>query len=496
MANLHAASNLVAPVGSLGTGSGGGTIATQALEKDWVPELDVYPIVDAVNGPLLADSLLQTGDLPGSSTAPALNTTGMRFIPWNGVDQFGQPWFNYQGMVPASAPSNIQTAAGRSCLLNAFTPRFFNGSTGQYYNGHQSIRIGIAATHVVPVWYVSQGQINGAHVDMHVMVEHNGKNKHLSSANNVADGLPTVGGGPSANTYRRELTYLKHEYREHRFILSPNSYFLGVWVDTISNIQRPKNRPQLYVTGIDSWNDPQTVILDGTGWTGRDYQCLPQCVVASFRTGMCWGTDAQGGTGELNANGTTGGDVASYAGSRSSMAGSDSRCNWRATWWSGQYPIFTDVGGWNDGTAIGGLGVPYRDNYRAVIAARITKTQAACIAAGNDARFVQVGIQPVNIVSTNDVKYLAAQGQTDIPALFPGVVLGHVPLMPMWWQDTSYDSTGPRFLYCNTSDNIHLLAVGDNAVVGYYCDGIGKFEIDVAYLAKTALAPVPVVSVP
>lgn len=491
--SLHFASHITSPDGAIGAGGGGTSV--QTLEQDWVPELDRFPIVDAVNGPLLADSLIQTGDLPTSSTAPALNTAGMRFIPWNGVDQFGQPWFNYQGMVPSASPSNITTSAGRACLLNAFTPRWFNGNSEQYYNGVQSIRIGIAATHVVPVWYTSQGQINGTNVDMHVMVEHGGKNKHLSSANNVVDGLPTVGGG-GANTYRRELTYVDHRYREHRFILGPNSYFLGVWVDVISNIQRPKNRQQLFVTGVDSWNDPQTVIGNGSGWTGRDYQCLPQCIVASFRTGMCWGTDAQGGTGELNANGTSGGTVSTYTGNRSSMAGSDSRVNWRANWWSGQYPIFTDVGGWNDGTAIGGLGTPYRDNYRAVIAARITKTQAACIAAGHDARFVQVGIQPVDITSTNDVKYLAALGQTDIPALFPGVVLGHVPLMPMWWQDTAYDSSGPRFLYCNTTDNIHLLAVGDDAVTGYYCDGIGKFQIDTAYLAKTANAGVPVVSVP
>lgn len=475
----HSASYITDPTGLLGAG-GGSSIKT--LEQDWVPEMEVHPAVDAVNGPITADSGVVSGDL----SAPA----GQRFIPWDAVDQYGQPIFNYQGMVPSYAPANIQTAAGRTCLLNAFTPRWFNGTTGQYYNGVQSIRVGIASINVTPVWYTAQGQLSATNVDMHIMVEHQGKNKHLSSAPTATDGLPVVGGGGSG-TYHRSLAHVDHRYKEHRFILGPNCYFLGCWVDTISNIQRPKNRPQLFVTGIDSWQDPQTVVGNGTGWTGRDYQCLPQCIVASFRTGMCWGTDGQGGTGEYNANGTTGGGADTYTGNRSSAAWSDSRVDWRANWWSSQFPIWVDIGGWNDGSS---MVSPYQSTYRTRVAARVQKTIDRINALGRDTRFVNIGIQPVDVTATTDNKYLAALGQQEVPGLFPGVVIGHAPLMPMWWQDTT--STGPRSLYCNNSDHIHLLAVGDNAVVGYYCDYMGKFQVDTAYLNEIANANVPVVTVP
>lgn len=485
---LHIASDITSPDGAVG---GGGGVSYKQLQQDWKPELDRYPIVDSVNGPLVADSGILAGDMPASgAAAPLLNQTGKRFIPWDAVDQYGVPWFNYQGMVPSAAPANIQTAAGRSCLLNAFTPRWFNGSTGQYYNGVQSIRVGIASTTVTPVWYTAQGQISATNVDMHVMVEHGGVNKHLSSANNVVDGMPRIGGSGS-NTYRRELTYVDHRYREHRFILGPNCYFLGVWIDTLSTLQRPKNRPQLFITGTDSWQDPQTVVGNGTGYTNRDYQCLPQPIVASFRTGMCWGTDAQGGTGEYNANATSGGDADTYNGNRSSAAWSDSRVNWRANWWSSQYPIFVDIGGWNDGSA---MVSPYQSTYRTRVAARVQKTIDRIVTLGRETRFVNIGIQGVQITSTTDAKYLAALGQAEVPALFPGVVIGHVPLMPMWWQDTT--TTGPRAIYCNDSDHIHLWAIGDDAVVGYYTDIMGKFKIDTDYLNKTANAAVPVVSVP
>jgi hypothetical protein len=488
MANLHLASNPVSPQGPLGSSAG----ATIALNSQWRREKDIYPIVNATTGPLTADSGVVSGDLS--------TTTGLRFIPWTAVDQVtGQPVFNYQGMVPTNAPANIITAAGRTPMLNAFTPRWFNGSTGQYYNGVQSIRVGIASARVVFVWYTAQAQISATNVDMHVMVEHGGSNKHLSSSSSVADGLPTVGGGGSG-TYRRDLTYVDSRYREHRLILGPNSYFLGVWIDTMSVIRRPKNRPQMFVHGVDSWQDPQTVVGNGTGFTGRDYQCLPQAIVSSFHTGMCHGIDGQGGTGEYNANGTSGGDVATYSGNRSSAAWSDSRVNWRANWYSSQYPIFADIGGWNDGTS---MTSPYQSTYLARVSARVQKTITACQNKGYDCRFVNVGIQGVQITGSvaagaasdpTYMKYLASLGQLQLPSSFPGVVLGAVSLMDMWWWDTT--SSGPRSIYCNSTDGIHLLAIGDDAVANWYWERIGEFNIDTAFVAKTVAADVPIVSVP
>jgi hypothetical protein len=482
MGAVRTGSEITTPSGPI---AGGGGVATKPLAEDWVPEMARYPVVDAGNGPLTGDGGIEAGDLPVGEQ------TGMRFIPFDAVDSVtGQPIFNYQGMVPALAPANIQTAAGRTCLLNAFTPRWYNGTTGQYYNGHQSIRVGIASSKVVPVWYCGQGQISATKLDMHVQVEHQGQNKHLSSNGTTVDGLPrTLSAG--SGTYRRELSYVDHRYREHRFMLGPNGYFLGCWIDTLSVIQRPKNRSQLHILGTDSWNDPQSWFSSpGYAWPGGDWQCLPPCVVASFRTGVAWGTDAQGGTGEFNANGTSGGGDEDYNGNRSSAAWSDSRVNWRADYYSKQGAIFDDMGGWNDG---GALTVPYQANYKTRTAARIQKTIDACDANGREARFVNVGIQPVDISGPTAAKWLAALGQAEVPGLFPGVVIGHVPLMAMWGDTTS---SGPRDLYCNESDGIHLVAVGDDAVMGFTLDTMGRFSIDQDYLNLCAEANVPIEAVP
>jgi len=481
MGAVRTGSEIITPSGPLSSGGAG----VKTLAEDWTPELARYPVVDAVNGPLTGDGGIVAGDLPVGSQ------TGMRFIPWDAVDSVtGQPIFNYQGMIPATAPSNIQTAAGRTCLLNAASPRWYNGTAGQYYNGHQSIRVGIGSAKVVPVWYCGQGQLSATKLDMQIAVEHQGQNKLLSSSSTVVDGLPrNLSGG--SGTYRRELTYADHRYREHRFMLGANGYFLGCWIETLSVIQRPKNRPQLYITGVDSWQDAQTWFSSpGYTWPGGDWQCLPPAVIMSLRTGMAFGIDGQGGTGEYNANATSGGELDTYNGHRSSAAWSDSRVNWRADYYSKQGAIFLDIGGWNDGSS---MVSPYQATYKARCAARIQKTIDRCGAYGRECRFVNVGIQPVDISGPTAAKWLAALGQAELPGAFPGVVIGHVPLMAMW-TDTS--TSGPRSLYCNSSDNIHLVGVGDDVVSGYILDTMGKFEIDAEFLAITANANINFETVP
>lgn len=476
-----------------------GAVGTQgakaAAQRAWKPEFGVYPVAGSSMGDLVADSGIVSGDLPGSSTAPALNTTGMVFVPYTQLDQVtGDPIFNFQGMLPTAAPAGILTAAGRSCLLNASSPRWNLGATGQYLAGAQSIRVGINSSKVVPVWYCGQGQLAGTVLDQHVMVEHNGENKHLSSNGTAADGLPRTATGGSG-TYRRELTYVDPQYREHRFLGGANHYFIGVWIDVTGSIRRPKNRPQCWVNNVDSWNDAQTWSQSqGYTWPTADYQCLPMCAVQSFISGMAWGSDSQGGTGEINANGTSGGDASNYTGNRSSAAWSDSRCLWRANWWSQQWPIYCDIGGWNDGSGISGLGTPYRDNYRTRVAARIQKTIDACVALGRDARFANVGIQPVDISGTSDLKYLAALGQSDIPALFPNNVIGHVALMDMWWRDTS--TSGARSVVTWTSDHIHLNALGDRHVGNWFMEHLGEMVVDSAYTNNAQSAVVPLLAIP
>lgn len=485
---LHASAEIVTPAGTLGVGGGGGG-GSQPMGSYFKREWTIHPPC-ASSGPIVSDSGLVAGDLSV--------TTGMVFIPWNQLDTvLSQPLFNFQGMVPAQAPANIITAlhaisgfSSKTCMMNAGTPRWYFGNAGQYYNGNMDIRVGISSVNVVPVFYVGQGQISATTVDNHMLVQCGSQNMHLSSTPTAADGLPTTLTGGNG-VYHRQIVNVRNEYKEYRFLAGANSYFLGVWVDTLAVITRPANKPIVFPHGVDSWQDGQTWLTDGYNWNG-EYQCLPQCTVASFHTGMCHGTDGQGGTGELNPNGTTGGDSPTYDGNRSSMAGSDSRCNWRAKYFGPQYPTYADIGGWNDGSR---LSTPYQANYATTVAARMTKTIAAHAALSNDCRFVNVGIQPVDISGTSDAKWLAALGQAEMPGLFPGVCLGHVPLMAMWGDTTT---TGPRSIYCAASDGllIHLRLIGSYMVCGYIWDKAAAFMIDDAFVAKTMAANVPIVSPP
>lgn len=485
MANLRISSQVEADGVILGSGGGSSNVPMGEFFRQ---EKQIYPAANGTVGPMLSDGGLASGDLPSGSQ------TGKRFVSVFDTNPVtGQPYFNFQGMVPTQAPAGIQSAAGKDVLLNANTPRWNLGATGQYLNGNQDLRIGIASTTVVPVFWCGQGQLSATTLDMHVMVSDNGVNKHLSSTGTAQDGQPAVVTGGSGY-YRRELSYIRTDYREHRFIMGANCYFLGVWVDYEAIVRRPDNKPLSFIHGLDSWNDPQSWWTQGQAdWTG-DFQCLPMCTVASFHTGMCHGTDAQGGTGEYNPNGTSGGDAASYSGSRSSAAWSDSRVNWRANWWSSQFPTFADIGGWNDGSS---LVSPYRTTYAARVAARYTKTIAAISNVNNDARYVNISIEPVNFSTpySTDPKYVAALGQGDVPALFPGFVLGAVTLMPMWYNDMSING---RDVYTLTADSarIHLRRIGDDAVSGYIWDRVKHMPIDSAFVAKTSSADIPIVTVP
>lgn len=466
-----------AKIAALGSG-------TVVLGANWKPELEIYPVVDATNGPITSDSGIVAGD--GASH------TGMTFIPWNAVDMYGKPVFNYQGMVVANAPAGVLSAAGQAIMINAATPRCYFGNTGQYYNGWQDISFDLASSKCYPVWYNYATQISSTKTDMHMLVQHEGKMKHLSDNDTVPNGLPrtlTTGSGIK----HRAVVYKTHKMQRHRILLGGGGYFAGIWVDTIYELRRTPNK-QLFIHGTDSWNDSMTWSSgDGYSATGS-YQSIGMPQMMSFYTGQCHGTDAQGGTGEYNANATSGGDLETYGNDivndiKSSAAWSNSRVNWRAIQYGQQYPIFVDIGGWNDGTATPS---PYQASYRTRVAARIQKTINACATYNRECRFINVGIEPAD-VSVGDVKELSERGQQEIPALFPGVVLGHTPILPMWVDNST---SGPRSIYTFTSDHIHLLLNGLQAVAPYISSSMAKFKVDQDYLNKMMTADIPVLTLP
>lgn len=437
------------------------------------PEDQIYPAPAASPAPLTTD-----GGIVSGQPSP---TTGLRFISAADLTAF-----NYQGMWPAGAPAGIVTAAGAGCICNADTPRRYSFGTysGEWQPGTIDLRFVTDSLRVIPIWYNYSGYSGTAYHDQHMMVSDRGVMKHLSDGS-ASNGLPRTNAG-GTGLYRRELTYDERRPREHRAMFPGFAYFLGVWIDTLATIVKAPNRP-LFMHDMDSWNEPLGASWDGTqaglGFPTGTYMCLGMPQVASFITGCTHGTCAQGGTGEENANGTSGGNLIGYAGSLSSAMWTDSRVNDFLTKFGPQYPIKVDIGGWNDDTS---LGTPYRTTYAARVQARYAKTIANSAVVGRDIKMINVGIQPVEYTD-GSARDLSQLGQADAAALFPANVLGHVNLKGMW-PDRS--SSGARSIYCYSQGGIwiHMNLGGNYSVSSYIWSQIAQMKCSRSYIAAALSA--------
>lgn len=450
------------------------------LGSRFLKEKLAHPLPAAAPAPLITDGGIADGQ-------PA-STTGLKFIPWTNLDAF-----NYQGnfMAAAGTPVTANFSLNPGALgQNQSTPRryAFGTFTGEPLGSTLDFRFMTDSTRVIPVWVNFTGYSGTAYTDMHMMVEHEGQMKHLSSNNTVIDGLPRTQSSTGSGVKRRELLFSDRRMRRMRAIMPGLCYFAGVWIDTLATIRKTPNL-DLYMHNGDSWNEPNNASFSdnpGGGMPSGSYMCLGLPQYLSFETGAAHGSYAQGGTGEANANGTSN-TASTYAGTDGpgSSMWTDSRVNDIVAKFGPQFPIELDIGSKNDGNL---LGTPYKTTYKARMQARITKLIARSVAAGREIKVISVGIQPADWTpGDGSPEDLSEQGQAEVPALFPGVVLGFVSIKNMW---DAKSTSGQRSILCLAQGGLylHLNVSGYISVAGHIAAGIAPLTISANYLQKTRTA--------
>lgn len=437
----------------------------------------IHPLPGASPAVLTSDGGLAAGGVSA--------TTGLKFIPWSNLEAF-----NYQGMFMQAAVSQVTDAASQSAGalgINACTPRKFNYGTfsNEFLGGTIDFRFLTDSTRVIPQWFHWADYIGSNYQDCHVMVEHEGEMKHLSSNNTTADGLPrsaTSGSGFK----RRELQFLDRREKEIRVMLPGPSFLQGVWIDTKATIRKPPNK-DLFMHNGDSWNEPMGASFSdnpGGGFPSGSYMCLGMPQWLSFETGQAHGTYAQGGTGRWNG-GVSGSDSSTYTGTGNSSMWTDARVNDALTKFGPQFPIELAIGSWNDGDR---PGTPYKANYKAREIARDTKLFSRSIAAGRDFKLIDIGIQPADWTpGDGGFRDLSEQGLAEVPAameaLYPGMHLGYGSIKNMW---DNKGTGGQRSILCLSQSGIyiHLNVSGYQSVCGYLAAIIGSIKCPTNYLEK------------
>lgn len=432
------------------------------LGSSWQSMDEIWPAVDVTNGPLTADSGIVAG-LP--------STAGLKFIPAN---QLGA--FNYQAMymIAASAARNAATVGGTRGMYNAPTPRIFGFGTlgSELVGGNMDIGFVADSVKVIPVWSIFNAYDSVTYHDMHMCASHRGgRMKQLNK-------LPVTSNG-GGGVFHRVLQFNEAWQQEYRLFLPGRATFLGVYVDTLASIRASANK-QLFLHNGDSWNEP----LDATfkseranqGYRLGSYMCLGISERLSIISGQRWATIAQGGTGPFNDGQGNPGSL-SATGTGSTVCWSDSRTNDFVSKFAPRNSIVVDVGGWNAGN-LGGTS--YKDTFKARLVAGYTKV----LALKPDLKFINVGIQPVDI-SAGDARDLSMQAQAEIPAAFPNNCLGHISLKEMW-TDTS--KAGPRSVNCIPENMfgvdlyIHHTVGGKDNYAGWVLPRIAQMTCDANYV--------------
>lgn len=442
----------------------------------------------APGGHLTTDAGIQDG-IP----AP---TTGLRWVPWNELDDDLRPIFNYQCQNPVTAPAAINATAaaaipGATAMANVTGSRKygFGALSAEYINGTQNIRFDTDSLRVIPVWVNYNGYTGSSYHDMHMLVQGaDGTMQHLSDgvANNGLPRTASTGGGVK----RRELTFSDRRMKKQRVILSGFGHFMGVYIDTNAEIRRTANKPG-FMGGIDSWWEPNGASWNltggGSGYGGSSYQCIGLPEAISFHLGLPCGTHGEGGSGWKMANGVTAGEDPAYAtdGTTSCQA-SDVRMASLVAKFSGQYLIHYLPASWNDGSS---LGTPYQTTYRTRMTVGLSKMIAYSALLGRDIRFITGTIQPVDR-AVGDFRDLSDVGVAEIPAIYPNHCLGMTRLRSMW-KDTTYPS-GSRAIYCHSNPSsayIHLWSYpGNTSVAGYLAEHWSQLAVPLDYLQKAVAA--------
>lgn len=463
MATKYNASGVRTPGGSLVTAAdvaaspNAGTLPLGSLFR---PMKDVWPAVDAANGPLTANAAPVLG-------MPTL--TGKTLYGWNsGV-------FNTQSQNWVAVPTGAgQNTSGQSACCNASTPRIWTYGNMTNSPIESVIDFGIVtdATSIDIIYVLNAQYVGTNYHDSQVYAEYNGHMRKL-------DALPQTSSVGNGLMYRT-VSFKQGQEREIRIVLPAQAWFVGVAINSAATVRKAPNKLLLAING-DSWNEAGGMVLAapiGGGWPTGTYRVggLPQMIAEA--TGAAVIMFAQGGTGEYNANDGVSHDANFVDAANASVFHSVSRINDFWTKFGARSPIIWTVGGWNDGTL---AGVPYQSNYQT----RVLQGIDRWIAKRADIKLIYSGIQPVDIVG-GDARSLAIAGQAAACAARPNNVIGFIDQSAMWTTQANTAGT-QRNANVNQADTIHLHVKGADMVANWHLADVRKFVIPQAYhLAQLA----------
>lgn len=461
MGNQLALSGIVTPAGVLGPPP---VAAQTSLGSTMQPMSELHPAVDAVNGPLTANTFITAG-------SPSL--TGRIFYAWSsGV-------FRTQGMnwVSAATPANT---SGYSAAINASTPRVWNYGTSNGFPMESNHDFAfITDSQTVTIFYFHMNVYTAANYhDVRIFAEHDGRMKHIRDSG--GKGLPmtnTAGGG----LYYVTLTMQEAREKQYRVMLPSNCYFIGALVDTQATIRKAPNVFFALYNG-DSWGEPNGNVLAspiGGAYPTGTFRTAGICQELTIASGWVWGEIAEGGTGEFNCNNSASTLPSFTSGLGESVFHGDTRINDAWTKFGAGSPLVCTIGGWNDADL---PGVPYQANYKARVQAGINSWKAK--SAGIKLMYAtiqpvdQVGAGGTGALTTGRLGSLLGQLEAFTDVQNANNIIGSIDLRPMW---VTMSVAGQRGANVNSADTIHLHAKGAELVSRWILASMKPMVVPTAY---------------
>ena len=333
-----------AGVGGGSTSSGSGMVSARQLMNPKYGE-SVHPAANA-SGPIVTNNAI-------TSTKP--DTTGMKFIPWNALDEAGVSKFNRQGMnwEAAAAPFVIATGVSSACVnaSNAFGGAGYIGSSQTLCA--QELHFVTQSKRTIVQYQIYGPYSNYGDFDVTTMIEDGGKMSRVQSVpERISSNSATI------PFYKDLTTFGDRVYREHRHLMPGITLIHGVWIESTCDIAPGPNQP-LFVLDGDSWTEG----LNG-GKAAQGVGADPVYGTYMSATIGRWMQVLTGWKFIFNGRGGTGFDATNSG--NDTVFLSPARNTYFASKFQAHKPIaYIMPGGGNDGYHNGPVGTPfatYRDN--------------------------------------------------------------------------------------------------------------------------------------
>lgn len=420
------------------------------------PMKEIYPPVDADDGPMTDDGGIETGAGPATSGMKA------HFINSSEFNKQSQNWI--------TGPTGVNlNASAFSAAINVSTPRIWTFGFMTANQVESVIDTGWVtdATTISIIYLHYNGMSLSNYHDHRLYVEDDGKMKKLADLPEPS----TVGAG----VMWRTLTFKEAKMREFRLILPGNCWFIGVYVNLNATMKKAPNKFLAMIAGADSWSEAAGGVLAspvGGAWPTGTYKTdnMPQGLIEATGWGLIMG--GQGGTGYFNVNDGVSHDNGYVDAAGTSAFMSQSRVDFYNAHFKAKRPLVLNIGGWNDGP-LGGT--PYRDHY----SARVLDGIDRYLAIDPGIQMVFLGIQPVSI-TPGDSRDLSNLGISDAVAARSDNAQ-FISIIDMW-ADSSTGADSERTANTNATDTIHLTVKGGRTVGDYFAKKLSTIEIPRSYV--------------